>query len=173
MINLARYKNDLINYYRDEDDNNFEKREKRRETLNKHYDDNFLARIIDDTYDFLHDLLNNESIKNGYYYLPLEEDTIFYISLGLSGGYSSDYIYVTPGNRLVSKYIVKKELGQNFYFEMDEKESTTDSQTNIEYYLYMRNFPLEIKQIKEKLFGKTLVKRSNNDRWFTRKWIKY
>ena len=156
MINVDRYKEYLINFFRDEYDNNDEKRAERKELLNKNYNDNFLERVITDTYDFLYDLLNNENIKNGYYYLPLEEDTTIYLSLGILGGYSSDYIYVTPSNRLVSRYIVKKELGQNFYFEKEEKEQTDDN--TIEYFLYMRNFPMNTSEIKENLFGKSITK---------------
>lgn len=163
MITLEEYKEYLISVYRYEIDNTEENINKRKNNLKRKYDDDFLRKIIIDTYSFVRDVLSSKTIKNGYCSFDLEKDTTSYIDLNLVGGYNSDTIFSDANGKLISKYILSKVFGD--YFIIDVKEELIDYETededifgiDVNYSLYMQGFPKDIEKLQEKYLEKKLV----------------
>lgn len=163
MITLEEYKKHLIEVHRYPIDTLPENIQKRKDNLERKYKDEYLSEIINDTYNFILEVLNYNTIEKGYYNIPIEEDNTKDISLNLCGGYSSDTIFKDDQGRLISYYIMKKVFGNQFYIEVKTEENEFSEEIdevyicgfNIYYSLYMQGFPDNIKQIKEELFGKS------------------
>ncbi len=146
MITLKEYKRYLIEQYRYEIDNTPEKREERKQSLERQYSDEDLSKIINDTYLFLKDVLNSESvIYAGYSKIPIPYDTTSFISLNLTGGHHSDTLYVDDKGRTISNYIAKQFMNDYFYIDVIEEEREFEDGDivgfDVDYYLYMQNFP--------------------------------
>jgi len=155
-ITLNQYKEHIINNYHYEIDNSPSKREERKQRLEKIYSDEELTKIIKDTYDFLKDVLNSESvIYDGYSKIPIEEDTTSYISLNLTGGYHSDTLFKDDKGRIISKYIARQFVGDYFYIDVisEEREFEDDDivGVDVDYYLYMQNFPKNTNSLRREL----------------------
>ena len=90
MISLNEYKNYLVNTYSWSIDSSEELTLKRKEALIQKYGDEFLSKVIADTYDFARSVLDDENINYGYYRNNVFDDTTTYINLGLHGGWMSD-----------------------------------------------------------------------------------
>ena len=152
MITLEEYKEYLISVYRYEIDNTEENIIKRKNNLKKEYDDNFLRKIIIDTYKFIREILSSETIKHGFCSFDLEDDNTSYIYLDLVGGYNSDTIFSDSNGKLISKYILSKVFGD--YFIIDVKEELIDYETededvywiDVNYSLYMKWFRKDIEK---------------------------
>ena len=157
MISLKEYKNYLITQYHYEiDDNIPSKREERKKQLEKTYSDEELNEIIKDTYSFIKDALNSpEVIYDGYMKIPIPEDTTSFISLNLTGGYHSDTLYKDDKGRTVSHYIAKQIVGSYFYIGIidEEREFEEDDIVgfDVDYYLYMQNFPENLNKLRREL----------------------
>ncbi|MBR4178257.1 MAG: hypothetical protein IKR57_02780 [Bacilli bacterium] len=159
MITLDEYKKHLVGVYKYEIDNTKAKIYNRKDILGKTLNDFQLQRIINDTYDFIKDVLSCDTINRDYCKFELEDDTTSYIYLNLVGGYNSDTLYKDFKNRTISKYIVKHVLGDRLYIGIEEEEIERIDDDLIyfdyRYYLYMQGFPDDIDDLKNKLFGKT------------------
>lgn len=169
MITLDEYKKRLTEYYYWPCDAGVEKEYQRSITLATYYKDELLQRIINDTYSFVSNLLNSTSIKDGYYYEELDEDISFYISLGLTGGHTSDIIYVDSNDQMISNYIMQEIFGE-IKISVDEDITTYESESHEEYdimsfsrtfSLRINSFPKNIDEIKDKFLNdkKVLVKK--------------
>ena len=161
-ITLEEYKEYLLNYYRYAIDSTPEKRKEREIHLKRQYSDETLKQIINDTYSFAKDVLNSETIKHNYCSFEIEEDKSFGINLFISGGGSSDYIYVDSNNRLISRYILHTIFGEYFSIEVKEEEIERECEEDVlsydyHYSLYMQGFPNDIEDIKERLFKKEIL----------------
>ena len=154
MISLTDYKNYLIESYHHEIDNTAEKREERREELEKNYGDFQLLRIINDTYSFVLSVLNSDVEEKGYYKFPIDYDTTDYISLNLSGGWHSDKLIMDSRGRMISNYILKQVFGPLIDFgvreELREYEDGDIVGYDADYSIYMQGFPKNLDEVKEK-----------------------
>ena len=162
MVTLEEYKDYIINYYRYEIDNSVEKKKQRKVELTQLYGDSFLQRIIDDTYDFLPDLLASETINSGYCEFEIVSDKTKGIFLNISGSFDADTIYFDAKGRMISKYILQSILGNRLEIEIEESniESEDDDIIGIDYrfYLYIQGFPDNLEQIKKEILGQTRKK---------------
>lgn len=162
MISLEEYKKVLISHYRYECDNTLEKRKLREKELEKKYSDEYLNKIINDTYKVIKKIFNE--IEYSYFEISLNGDTTSYISLNLIGGYFSDRLFIDTDDNIISTYILKKTFGSRLIVELktDEYEITDDPDImsfSYIYSLYMQGFPKDMKSIKEELFGKNKIKK--------------
>ncbi len=165
MISLDEYKTHLINSYSWELDNCETMRLERKSELEKRYSNQFLEKIIKDTYSFIYDIYNYQTIQYGYCNVKIEDDTTSFINLGLHGGWFSDRLYTDMNNRIISEYIIKYVFGEHFLISIKtiETESVEEFDNDIdlviinnEYYLSMQGFPSNMNEIKESLFGKSI-----------------
>ena len=161
MVGLDEYKKRLIDYYYYECDNNIEKRKLREQNLNKEYGDEYLNKIIEDTYNFIKKIF--DEIENSYFRIPLDEDITSYISLNLIGGYSSDTLFTDCSGSIISRYILQRTFGSRLTVEVhtDEYEKYDDPDIvsfDYKYSLYLQGFPENMEGIRKRLFGKNKVK---------------
>lgn len=144
MTKLEEYKNYLIKSYVHEIDNTEDKILERQKYLEKNYSDDYLHKIILDTYKII-DLICQEK-SNDYYNIKLEENNPKYISLNLTGGWHSDTMYEDVNGNLISEYILKKFFGNTLIIEQKIIEYEFDTEDpdilsfDYEYYLYMQGF---------------------------------
>ena len=75
MMSLNEYKNCLINTYSWTIDKSDMLILKRKRVLDKEYGDEFLSKVISDSYDFARSVLDDESINYGYYKSNVLDDT--------------------------------------------------------------------------------------------------
>ena len=124
IFNLENYKNYLIEVYTYEIDNNEYSKNKRKEYLENHYSDEFLESIINDTLNFsIYLLESNLGNETRWCDIDLLEDAS-YIFLNLTGGWFSDTLYRInyDGKEItISKHLLKKFLGNNFWIEEDSQ----------------------------------------------------
>lgn len=119
MITLEEYKKYLISTYHQEYDNTLEKQKERKKRLEKNYSDEYLAKIIDNTYELVKKILEaNEVI---YYNVELSGEDQDNISLNLIGGFNSDIIYKDIYGNLISKYILKETFGPKLCVSVNEE----------------------------------------------------
>lgn len=160
MISLEEYKKYLIyicRYNIDLCETNIKKRE---EYLNKHYSDEYLNKIINDTYDFIYQIFESDTVDLGYCSFDTDEDNITGINLNITGGGYSDTIFCDLNGRLISKYILEKIFGKYFSISIKKDIIPFDMSDdiisfNFKYNLYLQGFPKNMKEIKETLFGKS------------------
>ncbi len=121
MITLDEYKEHLVSVYFWPMDSDEKYVEERRVTLQKRYSDEYLTQIINDTYDFLREALDSETMNSSYRYYRSEEsseDLETHISLGLHGGYGSDILYIDPKGRVISRYVVRQVSDNQVHIDM-------------------------------------------------------
>jgi len=161
MITLEEYKQYLINFYIVEYDSTKEKLNERNKILSNKYPDELLLKIINDTYDFIYDIYNTNTLEHGYCEFKLEDNTESFIKLDLIGGWFSDRLF-SIDNKIISESILKRVFGNSFMIYIREDEIEEVNEEDIyslydEYYLYMQGFPNNMNKIKKDLFGKTRV----------------
>lgn len=150
MITLEDYKTYLINVYVHKIDNTEDKTFERQKYLEENYSDDYLHKIIFDTYKII-DLICQEKSSN-YYNIKLEENNPKYILLNLTGGWHSDTIYEDVNGNLISEYILKKFFGNTLIVESKIIEYEFDTEDpdilsfDYEYYLYIQGFKNKNKQ---------------------------
>ncbi len=155
MITLNDYKKHLVEHYVYEIDNDSSKQEIRKQSLERQYSDEQLSTIVNNTYSFLKELLEYLEPYDTFWKIPLEEDTTSYISLNLVGGYSSDVLYKDDKGRTISNYIISQVMGD--YFDIGIREEYRENVDgdivgfDVDYYLYMQNFPGNINKIRRRL----------------------
>lgn len=163
MITLDEYKQYLLNNYKYKADGKLARIIEREFFLSKFYPDEYLNKIIVDSYDFIKDLFHYESLKKGYVHIELEKNSSTGIYLNKTGGGYSDELFVDEQERIISKYILKKVFGSQFHIEIDCDETLFETEieeligVNYHYYLYMQGFPNNLDEIKENLFGKSKI----------------
>ena len=169
IVTLDEYKENLISFYRWNIDSSEEMRRKRAETLERKYSDQYLQKVIDDTYSFIKDIFASDTVKRGYCTVEVDEvSAISSISLGIHGGGDADKIYVDFQGRNISSYILHKVFGRKFssYLKIDEIELEPDLNdvvgVRVYYYLCMQSFPNNMDEIEESLFGKGKVLKKEN-----------
>ena len=155
MVNLKQYKNYLINKFDFDIDNMNEKRIFRKIMLENQYSNEELNGIIKDTYSFAKDLLESDTIKDGSCKIPLKEDNIKNIYLGLTGNHPSDILFCDNEGRSISKYVAKKLFGDYFYIDLMsmeyEKEENNIVISYNDYYLYMHGIPNNNEKLKREV----------------------
>jgi hypothetical protein len=165
MITLEEYKEHLIGYYKYEIDNSDIKIRERARTLLARYNDEYLGKIINDTYDFIKEILYSEEISNGFYNLDLDDDTTMFVSLNITGGGYADTLYVDPSGRIISRYILRQVFGESLEVDIKENIRELEEDNVISYLydfkLYLQGFPSNMGEIKKQLFGET-IKLINN-----------
>lgn len=163
MINLEDYKKYLVTVYKYPIDNNEKKRLERMNHLNESYGDDYLNKIINDTYSFIKDIFDKKDDECDYYSLDLDDDTTCGIWLNLTGGWDSDTLFIDPEANIISRYILERTFGERFsvWVKDDEIEFDTEDPDilsfDYRYSLYMQNFPKNMLEIKEELFGKEKI----------------
>ena len=161
MISLDEYKKILIDYYRYECDNDLEKLELRKKELAKKYSDEYLNKIIEDTYNVIKIIFEKQPNS---FIIEMDDDTTTYVNLNLIGGYFSDRLYVDPYGKIISESILKNIFGPQLIVDvMDEEIQLEDEDSDIvsfdyKYSLYLQGFPENMEDIKKELFEKNKVK---------------
>lgn len=161
MINLEEYKNILISTYKYEFDNTEEQKRKRKKYLEKYYSDEYLSKIINNTYTIIKRIFDIN--EHGFCYIKIEDDMIHTISLNLVGGYHSDRLYIDINGNIISEYILKRTFGTRLSIDVNIEEHDIESDDpdiisfDYEYFLYMQGFPNNMREIKENLFGSSKV----------------
>ena len=135
MISLKDYKEMLVNTHVYEYDNNEEMRRQRRILLDKQMNDEFLKQVIRDTYSFIKDVFDSDTISKDYCSFEIDENETKYISLNLIGGYESDTLYKDLKGRVISKRILNKLLGNyaNIFIRDDEIPFETNDPDIVSY----------------------------------------
>lgn len=156
MMSLNEYKNCLINAYSWTIDKSDEFVLKRKRVLDKEYGDEFLSKVISDSYDFARSVLDDESINYGYYKSDVLDDTTSYINLGLHGGWMSDTLYVDSEGRQVSAHIIKTIFGRGIMIELRTEEVEREVEDDMftfdyNYYIYMQGFPKDLSVIRDSI----------------------
>lgn len=156
MVSLNEYKNYLANTYSWSIDNSEELALKRRKLLELKYGDEFLSKVIGDSYNFARSVLDDESINYGYYKSNVLDDTISYINLGLHGGWMSDTLYVDSEGRQVSAHIIKTIFGRGIMIELRTEEVEREVEDDMftfdyNYYIYMQGFPENLDEVRKLL----------------------
>ena len=87
---------------------------------------------------------------------------VFGIKGGATGGGYSDTLLKDSEDRIISEHILETIFGKQFYIDVKCKEIERECEEDIlsfdyHYSLYMQGFPNNLKEIKEKLFGKEKV----------------
>lgn len=141
MILLKEYKNILVNMYSCDDNELL----RRKNVLEKNYSDEYLLKIIKDTYDFAKEVLLSDTIKKGYYKVQTNDNNYKYISLNILNGYNSDTIYIDFYNRFISKNLIKLIFGKQVSIEVQTEEFERPFEDDIwsydiEHYIYMQGF---------------------------------
>ncbi len=169
MISLNEYKNYLISNYKWNIDNSEEFILKRKKVLHQKYEDEFLSRVISDTYLFARSVVEDENMGYGYYKSEVYNDTTTYINLELHGGWMSDTLYVDSEGRYISTYIIKTIFGRSIMIELrtEELEREVDDGMftfDYNYYIYMQGFPNDLSSIRNSLVSgeMKLIKKNNN-----------
>ena len=155
-ITLKQYKNHLVDSYRYEIDNVPDRKEQRRQELDRKFGDQQLMKIIRDTYSFIKDVLKSDTLEDGYVEVPVESDTTSFISLNLTGGYHSDTLYTDSKGRTISSYIIRQFFGDYFYIDLIENEYEREAEDDVvsfdyDYHIYMQGFPKNIKKYKREI----------------------
>lgn len=153
MITVAEYKKKLTTLNSNELDNlvtSKKKLEQKRYYIERYYNDYFLNKIINDTYDFIKQIICD--LKTDYYKIKLGRDITPNIPLELIGPYFCDRLYVDTNNRIISALILKHVFGKNFIVahNIDENEEYDFDYNG---FLYLQGFPKDMSKIKMKLFG--------------------
>lgn len=165
MITLEEYKDELVSVYRYEIDCSEQKKEGRKEYLNQYYYDEYLNKIINDTYQVIHKIVDSSPIS--YYNIEMNDDTTSYISLNLTGGFFSDRLYTDIEGNIISEHILKKTFGSSLSvnLQVDEYERNSDDPDIISFdyrfSLYLQGFPKNMENIKKNLFGISKIKKYN------------
>lgn len=163
MITLDEYKDELTSVYYYEMDHSEASKENRKDYLNQYYGDEYLNKIINDTYQVIHQIVDSSPI--GYYHIEMNEDTISYISLNLTGGFFSDRIYTDIEGNMISECILKRTFGSSLTVDLkvDEYERNSDDPDimsfDYHYSLYLQGFPKNMENIKNGLFGISKIKK--------------
>lgn len=113
---MEDYKEDLVNHYVYEIDNDTKKLEERKEELKRHYSDEYLNDIIKGTINVIDKILEKD---NDNFW---EEELRCYgkhIFLNICGGFGSDRIVETVNNNLVSLWLMRKTFGEKFDVYID------------------------------------------------------
>jgi len=164
MLTLDEYKEELISKYRYEIDNSVAKKQGRLIYLEHRYSDEYLNKIIEDTYKVIRQILDMDSLKYGYCTIKMDDDTTSYISLDLTGGWFSDVLYEDAEGHIISNHILKKAFGKLLSVTVKENETLFSEEDDIisfnySYDLYMQGFPKNIQSIKDNLFSENIVKK--------------
>ena len=166
MITLEEYKHTLLNYYRWPIDGTLDRYKEREKRLNILYPDEFLSKVIEDSYSFLEDILSSDTLEDNYCKFDLDEDTSFGIDLLISGGGDSDDLYKDASGKMISGRILRSVFGEYFHIEVRCNEIERECEEDVlsfdyHYYLYMQGFPKNIKEIKEQYLGKSKTLKDN------------
>lgn len=153
MISLNEYKDYLASSYSWPIDNSEYLALKRKKLLELKYSDEFLSKIIGDSYSFAKSVLNSNTINNGYFRDELSDDTTMYINLELHGGWMSDTLFVDSEGRYISKYIIKTIFGRSVLVELRTEEVEREVEDGMftfdyNYYIYMQGFPEDLSDIR-------------------------
>lgn len=156
MISLNEYKDYLVNTYSWPIDNSEELILKRRKLLELKYGDEFLSKVIGDSYSFARSVLNSSTINSGYFRNELSDDTTVYINLELHGGWMSDTLFVDSEGRYISKHIIKAIFGRSVLVELRTEETEREVENGMftfdyNYYIYMQGFPEDLSDIRDSL----------------------
>ena len=169
MISLNEYKNYLANTYSWSIDNSSELALKRRKLLELKYGDEFLSKVIGNSYSFARSVLNSNTINSGYFRSELSDDTTMYINLELHGGWMSDTLFVDSEGRYISKHIIKTIFGRSSIIELKTEEVEREVEDRMftfdyNYYIYMQGFPKDLSDIRDSLASDEmkLTKKNNN-----------
>ncbi len=148
MITLEEYKLELLSSYTNE-----EEKEKRKEFLNRIYNDRYLERIISDTYSLIKDIYNTKYLEENKSTFDLNEEEPFDdISLDPSTKTISDKIFIDKEERYISELILKKVL-KGINIEIIESINTANQTPS--YKIEISSFPTNMLEIKENIFGES------------------
>ena len=158
MITLNEYKYYLLNNYKYEIDSLPERVKEREQLLTKFYSDEFLNKIINDTYEFTIDIFNCDTLEYGYCKFEIDNDFSCGIDLMISGGGYSDYLFKDSYGRVISEHILKIIFGDLFCIEIKDDEIERECEEGVfsfdyNYSIYMQGFPTNMDEIKEKILN--------------------
>lgn len=156
MITKEEYKKQLINAYYNEINNTAIRKKYRKEKLQANYNDEYLNKIIIDTYNFIKKIFNK--IKDNQCKIELKNSLIFNLSLDFIDSYVCDRLYIDVDGNIISSRILKYVFGQNLIVALNIEEK---EEYNFAYdsFLYLQNFPKNMKEIKNDLFGISRIRK--------------
>ena len=84
--------------------------------------------------------------------------------LDICGEEAQDKIYYDINGRMISKYILGYVFEHNIYIRVGKEQNESYNSLDDKYYYYLcvENFPGNLKEIKEEIFGKTKLLQPNN-----------
>lgn len=161
MLTLEEYKNILV----EKGENTFlNPKEKRRKYLEERYTDEYLNKIITDTYDFSREIFDMETLKDGFVTFELDLDLLHdflgedYIYTHDGLGRISDFLYCVYEKRMISEAILKEIFGKELLLNAQEHETFFQSEEGSDimsrnYFslLTISRFPDNMDEIREKL----------------------
>lgn len=125
LFKLEYYKNYLISYYKYNYDNTEEMKLKRQEYIESSYSDEELIDIIENTKEFIFNIINNiKEYKTNYLSIDLISEHEI-IRNNCTGGFYPDILIPIDEldeEKLISRYLLKLFLGNNFNIFIDHKE---------------------------------------------------
>lgn len=126
-MTVEEYKNEIINFYVEPIDETFERLFERRRIFEKRYSEEFISKVISDTYKFI-ELLEKEC--ETYYRVKVSEEAKSYISLGLFGGRPSDILYHDCFGNIISRKILNRYYKNEVMIEIIDDEYTNEDEIN-------------------------------------------
>lgn len=125
IFNLNNYKEYLISYCFYDLDNKEERKLERKKILEHRYSDEFLLNVIENTQEFIFNLL--ESCQSNYISIEMVKDKEYIFTNCTFGYYPDVLISISDfnGEKKISKYLLEKFLGKSFktYFDVNEVET--------------------------------------------------
>ena len=139
LITLEDYKNYLIGFYTNKCDE--DKTDERTDYINKHYSNEYLSRIVNNTEKFLleiiKDMLNTTQYQDDKVWCKKEVSTYVYkdITNGCSGGWHADTVFCADErdfDYLVSTQLIKSFFGSKFHLDVyDDLTERYDEEDDI------------------------------------------
>ena len=153
MITLEEYKSHLLNQYLYPIDRGPERLEKRKKALAKNYSDEYLSRIISDTYEFAEAILNSDFSGNMECEFNVSDIVSRVIDLNVEGGSCADILYLNHLGKIVSDYILRLIFGYNLIIVSGCEGLENEGKKYYRRYLQIAGLPRDLSKIRKSLLG--------------------
>ena len=163
-MDLVKYKMYLISHHNNQRENTKEKRNQRKEILERKFSDEELSSIIDSTDRFSLELIRLAKEMNGFVCFNIDHDAVSYINLGLENDKPSDKLVRVGKNTTISAYCLRRIFGSQLMFGVRESVIPEESEwcdylgDRHVHYVIMRGFPDNLDEIKDQLQESQIVK---------------
>lgn len=124
-FNLDYYKNYLVSFFKYEVDNSEVKKNERRKYLEQSYSDEELLEIIENTKEFIMELIQKITADDTPYISIMLTISLKYISTNCCGGFQADTLIPVDEydeGKFISQHLLKMFLGRNIFVETRSEE---------------------------------------------------